>query len=57
MFYFEKINGRNILKSDLLKDVQAFFTTRDICICDKGLPTLLQGAREISDNKKSSQII
>lgn len=52
MFYFEKINGRNILKSDLLKDVQAFFTTRDICICDKGLPTLLQGAREISDNKK-----
>lgn len=37
MFYFEKINGKGILKSDLLKDIQAFFTTRDICICDKGV--------------------
>ncbi|MDE6138935.1 MAG: peptidoglycan editing factor PgeF [Candidatus Gastranaerophilales bacterium] len=35
MFYFEKINGKNILKSDLIKDAEAFFTTRDICICDK----------------------
>lgn len=35
MFYFEKINGKRILKSDLIKNAQAFFTTRDICICDK----------------------
>ena len=35
MFYFEKINGKRILKSDLIKNVQTFFTTRDICICDK----------------------
>lgn len=37
MFYFEKINNKNILKSDLIKDAEAFFTTRDICICDKGV--------------------
>lgn len=35
MFYFEEINGKRILKSDLIKDAEAFFTTRDICICDK----------------------
>ena len=36
MFYFDEINGKKILKSDLIKDAQAFFTTREICICDKG---------------------
>jgi len=36
MFYFEKINGKRILKFDLIKKAEAFFTTRDICICDKG---------------------
>ena len=56
MFYFEKINGRNILKSDLLKDVQAFSQPVIFCICDKGLPTLLTRRQDI-DNKKSSQII
>lgn len=35
MFYFEKINGKNILKSNLIQNAQAFFTTREICICDK----------------------
>ncbi len=35
MFYFEKIDGKRILKSDFVKNAQAFFTTRDICICDK----------------------
>lgn len=37
MFYFEKINGKRILKSDFIKGAEAFFTTRDICICDKGI--------------------
>ena len=37
MFYFDEINGKKILKSDLIKDAQAFFTTREICICDKGV--------------------
>lgn len=37
MFYFEKIDEKKILKSDLIKNAQAFFTTRDICICDKSL--------------------
>ncbi len=45
MFYYKKINyqipnqvqnDRTILKSDLIKGAEAFFTTRDICICDKG---------------------
>ena len=36
MFYFDKINEKRILKSDFIKNSQAFFTTRDICICDKG---------------------
>ena len=36
MFYFDEINGKKILKSDLIKYAQAFFTTRKICICDKG---------------------
>ena len=35
MFYFEKIDGKRVLKSDLIKNAQAFFTTRDLCICDK----------------------
>lgn len=35
MFYFENINGKKVLKSDLLKNVEAFFTTRDICIKSK----------------------
>ena len=32
MFYFEKIDGKRILKSDLIKDVEAFLTTREICL-------------------------
>lgn len=35
MFYFEMTEGKRILKSDLIKNANAFFTTRDICICDK----------------------
>ncbi len=49
MFYFEKINAKTILKSDLLKDVDAFFTTRDICICDKGVNIDTKG---INNNKQ-----
>ncbi len=47
MFYFGEINNKilkqvqddskTILKSDLIKGAEAFFTTRDICICDKGV--------------------
>lgn len=48
MFYFEKIGSKNILKSDFIKDANAFFTTRDICICDKGLENNLQ----VETNKK-----
>ena len=37
MFYFDEIDGKKILKSDLIKNAQAFFTTKEICICDKGV--------------------
>lgn len=37
MFYFDEIDGKKILKSDLINNAQAFFTTREICICDKGV--------------------
>ena len=57
MFYFDEINGKQILKSDILKDANAFFTTRDICICDKGKPTTnsnlpQSGKEDIKNNKK-----
>ena len=32
MFYFDEIEGKKILKSDMVKNVQAFFTTRDLCL-------------------------
>ena len=48
MFYFDKINDKKILKSDLIKNAQAFFTTKGVCICDKS------GERnfEAENNKK-----
>lgn len=35
MFYIDNILGRRIVKSDLLNEVEHFFTTRDICIFSK----------------------
>ncbi len=35
MFYFEKINGKTVMKSDFLAGVQHFFTTRDSVIKTK----------------------
>ena len=55
MFYFEKINGKKILKSDYIQNAQAFFTTRDICICDKGVnitPSPSMREEVIITNKK-----
>lgn len=48
MFYFEEIDGKKVLKSDLLKSASAFFTTREICICDKGV----NNKPNITNNKK-----
>lgn len=48
MFYFDEINGKKILKSDLIKNANAFFTTREICICDKGR----NNNSEVKDNLK-----
>ena len=35
MFYFDKICGRSVLKSDLLSDLEHFFTTRELCLFSK----------------------
>ena len=35
MFYFEKINGKSVMKSDLLKGLTHFFTTRESIIKTK----------------------
>lgn len=35
MFYYDFINGKKVLKSDLIKDAEAFFTTRKLCIKSK----------------------
>lgn len=48
MFYFDKIDGKRVLRSDLIKKADVFFTTKDICICDKsGLKN-----EQIEKNKK-----
>lgn len=53
MFYFEEINGKKILKSDFIKNANAFFTTRDICICDKGIGVnYIENHKDIKNNKK-----
>ena len=39
MFYFDEIDGKKILKSDLITKANAFFTTKEICICDKNFET------------------
>ena len=35
MFYFSNIDGKKVLKSDLLTGVEHFFTTRDCCLFSK----------------------
>ena len=55
MFYFENIDGKRILKSDFIKDAEAFFTTRDLCICDKGVnnnPSTQTRNESIHNNRK-----
>ncbi len=51
MFYFEKFNGKNILKSDLIKGAEAFFTSREICICDKNPNLSEETFAELEQNK------
>ena len=51
MFYFGKINGKNILKSDLIKGAEAFFTSREICICDKNPNLSVDSVAVLEQNK------
>lgn len=52
MFYFDEIGGKKILKSDLIKNAKAFFTTRDICICCKNDSLEAIEKTNIENNKK-----
>jgi len=47
MFYFDEINNKKILKSDLLHDIEHFFTTRETIIKTKESPM-----REIAEENK-----
>lgn len=44
MFYFSIIEGRRVLKSDLLVGIEHFFTTRELCLFSKDA--------DMSDNRK-----
>lgn len=35
MFYFDNIAGKKIVRSDLIKDIDCFFTTREFCLYSK----------------------
>ncbi len=35
MFYFSEIAGKKVIKSDLLPEIEHFFTTRDFCLFSK----------------------
>lgn len=52
MFYFDELDGKRILKSDLIKKAEAFFTTRDICICCKNDSLEAIEKTNIENNKK-----
>ena len=39
MFYFDQIEGKQILKSDYIKNANAFFTTRNFCLKSDDLLT------------------
>ena len=51
MFYFDEINGKKILKLNLITKADAFFTTREICICDKKTnnKVIVQGIKDKVD--------
>ena len=35
MFYFDEITGKKIVRSDLISEIDCFFTTRDFCLFSK----------------------
>ena len=35
MFYFDEIDGKKIVRSDLLREIDCFFTTREFCLYSK----------------------
>ncbi len=47
MFYFDKISGKNVLKSDFFKDFEHFFTTRELCIKSGENEELIQNNKKI----------
>lgn len=50
MFKFDTINGKKILKSDMLKEAQHFFTTRESVITSRDMPELQNLCKENLNN-------
>jgi len=44
MFYFDEIAGKKILRSDLISEIDCFFTTREFCVYSK--------TEDMFDNRK-----
>lgn len=35
MFYFDEVCGKKVVKSDMIEEIECFFTTRDFCVFSK----------------------
>lgn len=57
MFYFDNINGKKVLKSDLIEGMTCFFTTRESIICDKSLQTVPNQAFKAQDPVQNDKIL
>lgn len=56
MFYFDKINGKKVLKSTLLNGLNHFFTTRGYNIGDLELKNLIHPTQTHSTNIEIAQV-
>ena len=57
MFYYETIDNKRILRSDFIEQADAFFTTRDFCLCNKKELTLDEEKSLKSDKKIISDFL
>lgn len=56
MFYFDKVNGKKVVKSSLLEGIEHFFTTRECNINDFGFENLVHPTQTHTSNVEVAQI-
>lgn len=56
MFYFDKVNGKKVVKSSVLESVEHFFTTRECNINELGLENLVHPTQTHTSNVEVAQI-